>query len=79
MDDRVDFITLAMDKDLHLPYGTPVCIPELNKHFGRKLKIQVRDKGSDLTGKQYSRADICVRTETDSYDNAVNRIVTLVF
>lgn len=68
-----------MDETLKLPYATRVCIPELNYHYGRRLELQVRDIGSDLVGKKFKRADICVRTEEDSYDNIVNRIVTMVF
>lgn len=79
LDDRTEFVTLAMDETLRVPYGTIVCIPELNKHFGRRIKFEVRDSGSHLRGKKYRRADICVRDEADSYDRAVNRLVTLVF
>lgn len=68
-----------MDKNLNIPYGTPVCIPELNQHFGHRIRIQVRDTSSDLTDTGYSRADICVRSESDSYDVNFNRNVKLVF
>lgn len=79
LDDQVNFITLAMDPELKMPYGTVVCIPELNRHFNRRLNIQVRDTGSEVKRSYYSRAEICVRAEADSYDNAVNRVVTLIF
>lgn len=72
-------MTLAMDETLKIPYGTKVCIPELNRHFGHQVLLEVRDKSSDLNGNGFSRADICVRTEIDSYDKIVNRFVTLVF
>lgn len=72
-------MTLSMDSKIGIPYGTPACIPELNEHFGHKIRLQVRDSSSDLDGMGYRRADICVRSETDSYDGAVNRRVTLVF
>lgn len=68
-----------MDDALGIPYGTRVCIPQLNNHFGHNLRIQVRDSSYDLYGKGYTRADICVRSEMDSYDITVNRRVTLVF
>lgn len=67
-----------MDNRIGIPYGTTVCIPELNEHFGHKIKLQVRDSSSDLDGMGYRRADICVRSEMDSYDLTVNRKVTLV-
>lgn len=68
-----------MDKMLNIPYGTSVCIPELNQHFGHRIRIQVRDTSTDLMGTGYSRADICVRSETDSYDINLNKLVKLVF
>ncbi|KRT78150.1 hypothetical protein AMK59_8101, partial [Oryctes borbonicus] len=79
LDDRNQYVTLAMDKKLRIPYGSPICIPELNQHFGHRIRIQVRDTSSELTGTGYSRADICVRSETDSYDKNFNKHVTLVF
>ncbi|KAL1506018.1 hypothetical protein ABEB36_005455 [Hypothenemus hampei] len=79
LDDRAEFVTLSMDDHLGIPYGTQVCIPELNKHFGHKILLEVRDSSYDLLGRGYSRADICVRTEIDSYDLNVNKFVTLVF
>lgn len=79
MDNRSDFVTLAMDESLGIPYGTKICIPELNQHFGHRIKLEVRDSSSDLSGTGYARADICVRSEIDSYDVTINRLVTLVF
>lgn len=79
VDNRDSYVTLSMDENLHIPYGTPVCIPELNKHFGHRIRIEVRDTSDELTGMGYTRADICVRSEVDSYDKTVNREVTLVF
>lgn len=68
-----------MDEQLNIPYGTPVCIPELNLHFGHKIQTQVRDSSCEVCGMGFKRADICVRSEVDSYDITVNRFVTLVF
>lgn len=66
-----------MDESLKIPYGTKACIPELNQHFGHRVVFEVRDTSSDLNGSKYKRADICVRTEIDSYDISVNRMATL--
>lgn len=80
LDDRVSYITVSMDEKLGIPYGTKVCIPELNKHFRRNLNFNVRDSGDNIIGEGYKRADICVRSESDSYDDIVNLpSVTLVF
>lgn len=68
-----------MDNGLGIPYGTPACIPELNEHYGHKILLQVRDSSFDMYGSGYTRADICVRSDVDSYDKNVNRGVTLVF
>ncbi|KAL3265284.1 hypothetical protein HHI36_009494 [Cryptolaemus montrouzieri] len=37
IDDRTNYVTLAMDERLHIPYGTKACIPELNQHFGHRI------------------------------------------
>lgn len=79
MDDRADYVTLSMDSNLGIPYGAKVCIPELNEHFGHRIRLEVRDSSYDLLGQGYARADICVRTEIDSYDSTVNREVTVIF
>lgn len=73
------FVTLSMDEKLGLVYGTKVCIPELNQHFGHRILLEVRDSSSDLYGSGYKRAEVCVRSEIDSYDVSVNRKVTMYF
>ncbi|XP_031836344.1 uncharacterized protein LOC116428636 [Nomia melanderi] len=80
LDGRVEFVTVSMDLDSGIPYGTKVCIPELNEKFGRQIPFQARDRTryDDVQGKpDFSHVDICVRTEEDTYDNSVNGIVTL--
>ncbi|CAG9770432.1 unnamed protein product [Ceutorhynchus assimilis] len=79
LDDRTEYVTLGMDEKLGIPYGTKVCIPELNEHFGHRIRLEVRDSSYDLYAQGYSRADICVRSELDSYDNSFNKEITLVF
>ncbi|XP_014205184.1 uncharacterized protein LOC106637068 [Copidosoma floridanum] len=77
IDGRAEFVTVAMDNVPKLKYGEKVCVPELNEHFGRVINLQIRDYNMDLQGKGYTRLDICVRTEADSYDYAVNRPITM--
>ncbi|CAG9856217.1 unnamed protein product [Phyllotreta striolata] len=79
IDNRAEYVTLSMDDSLGIPYATKVCIPELNSHFGHRILLEVRDSSPDTAGTGYTRAEICARTEVDSYDRTVNRIVTLVF
>ncbi|XP_062546824.1 uncharacterized protein LOC134212733 [Armigeres subalbatus] len=80
LDDRAPYVTVGMDPNLKIPYGTPVCIPELNLHFRRQIKLQVRDTDDDLIGGGYRHVDICVRTQADSFDDFVNMLdATLVF
>lgn len=61
-----------MDEDLNIPYGTVICIPQLNAHYRRRIILQVRDAANNVQGQGYRRVDICVRSEADSYDHAVN-------
>ncbi|XP_055529755.1 uncharacterized protein LOC129721331 [Wyeomyia smithii] len=72
LDNRAPYVTVGMDAKLNIPYGKAVCIPELNVHFRRNIKLQVRDTHEDLTGGGYRRIDICVRTQADSFDDSVN-------
>ncbi|XP_015122520.1 uncharacterized protein LOC107044946 [Diachasma alloeum] len=77
LDGRCEYVTAAMDMIPEIPYGTRVCIPELNEHFGRQIPIEIRDYGIDLKDQRFSQIDICVRSESDSYDIAVNKLVTI--
>ncbi|XP_038114821.1 uncharacterized protein LOC119768633 [Culex quinquefasciatus] len=79
LDNRAPYVTVGMDPRLKVPYGTEICIPELNIHFRRNVKLQVRDTHEDLAGGAYRRVDICVRTQADSFDDVVNLLeATLV-
>ena len=81
LDGRAEFVTISMDLDSGIPYGTKICIPELNAKFRRQIPLQARDKShySDVKTRSadFSHVDICVRSEEDSYDNSVNGVVTL--
>ncbi|XP_015509172.1 uncharacterized protein [Neodiprion pinetum] len=77
LDGRCDYVTVGMDEDLNLAYGSSICVPEMNEHFGINIPFQVRDYGANLKGTGFSRMDICVRSEEDSYDKTVNGIVTI--
>ncbi|KAG4075852.1 hypothetical protein HA402_003678 [Bradysia odoriphaga] len=79
-DNTVDYVTVSMDKNLQIPYATQICIPELNEHYRRHINFQVRDTASNVKGKGVRRVDICVRSEADSYDHAVNlKGATVIF
>ncbi|PBC31637.1 hypothetical protein APICC_05755 [Apis cerana cerana] len=81
LDGRTEFVTVSMDLDSGIPYGTKLCIPELNAKFLRQIPLQARDRShyNDVktNSPDFSHIDICVRTEEDTYDNSVNGIVTL--
>ncbi|XP_043506696.1 uncharacterized protein LOC122527009 [Frieseomelitta varia] len=81
IDERAEFVTVSMDLDSGIPYGTKLCIPELNEKFLRKIPLEARDKSHynnvKTNSPDFSHVDICVRTEEDTYDNSVNRVVTL--
>lgn len=80
LDDNVDHVTVSMDEDLNVPYGTRICIPQLNEHYRRRINLQIRDTASNVKGQGFRRVDICVRSEADSYDHAVNlKQATIVF
>lgn len=72
LDNRTAFVTVAMDADIRLPYGTAICVPALNQRYGRLVRLERRDTDADLTGQALGQLDICVRSEADSYEAAVN-------
>ncbi|XP_049545466.1 uncharacterized protein LOC125957062 [Anopheles darlingi] len=79
LDDRAPYVSVGMDPTLAIPYGTEACVPELNRHFRRPVRLRVADHHEDLRGGAYRRLEICVRTQEDSYDDAVNLLqATLV-
>lgn len=41
LDGSVQWVSVAMDKFLHIPYGTELCIPELNHKYNRVIKFKV--------------------------------------
>ncbi|XP_046390244.1 uncharacterized protein LOC124158885 [Ischnura elegans] len=79
IDGRARYVTISIDPSLKIPYGTRVCIPQLNKHYRRQIPFEVRDASDTVWRRRYTRVEICVRSEEDSYDLAVNRNVTLIF
>ena len=76
---RADFVSVAMDENLGIRYGTKIKIPELDKQFGKKIEFRVVDTGSALKGKGHRRIDICVENEKASLDPAINGHLTLEF
>uniref|UniRef100_A0A8D9ESF4 Uncharacterized protein n=1 Tax=Cacopsylla melanoneura TaxID=428564 RepID=A0A8D9ESF4_9HEMI len=78
LDMRSTYVTVSMDASLGIPYATPLCIPELNAHYGRYVNLEVRDTNPDIFGCGYGCVEIAVRTEADSYDRILNKELTLV-
>ncbi|XP_014482421.1 PREDICTED: uncharacterized protein LOC106748435 [Dinoponera quadriceps] len=79
LDGRNRYVTVAGNLRSGIPYGTKVCIEELNKHLGRRIPLEVRDQvdyGRDYLSPDLSSLEICVRTEEDTYDTYVNGLVT---
>jgi 3D (Asp-Asp-Asp) domain-containing protein len=76
---RAKFVSVAMDENLHIRYGTKIRIPELDKKFGKPIEFRVVDIGGDLKGKGHRRVDICVENEKASLDPAINTSLTLEF
>ncbi|XP_064598676.1 uncharacterized protein LOC135465385 [Liolophura sinensis] len=79
LEGSASYVSVAMDQYLNLPYGTILCIPELDRKYGKHIIFKVVDTGSAFNHKGYSRIDICVRDQQHSYDAAINNHITLVF
>lgn len=76
---EVQYVSVAMDKDLKIPYGTTVTIPEIEASYKKPIEFRVVDTGGAFTGKGYTRIDICTADEPASRDPAINRMLTLQF
>ena len=76
---KVNYVSVAMDKDLNLPYGTKLGIPEISASYKTSIEFRVVDTGNAFTGKGYTRIDICTANYSSSLDPAVNRMLTLQF
>eukprot|EP00105_Crassostrea_gigas_P017712 XP_011435597.1 PREDICTED: uncharacterized protein LOC105334022 [Crassostrea gigas] len=79
LEGRAAHVSVAMDNHAGIPYGTHVCIPELNRKYHRFIDFVVVDTGSAFYGKGYSRIDICVRNRQLSFDDTINGPLTLAF
>jgi len=77
---EAEYVSVAMDKNLQIPYGTKLRIPEIEAAHGNKpIEFRVVDTGGAFTDKGYTRIDICTADKKASEDAAINRILTLEF
>ncbi|MBS2040305.1 hypothetical protein JST97_35285 [bacterium] len=76
---KADYVSVAMDKNENIPYGTKLRIPELEKKYGRPIEFRVVDTGGAFTGKGNSRIDICTANQKASTDSTINGPLTLQF
>lgn len=67
------YVSVAMDQDLKLPYGTLVYIPTLDAHYGKRIVFKAVDHGGDFISKGFSKCDIRCKTLLDSTDDFLNR------
>ena len=79
LEGKAQYVSVAMDKNLPIQYGTKIRIPELEKKYGRQIEFRVVDTGDDFTNKSYSRIDICTRNQPASLDPTINGRLTLQF
>ncbi len=76
---RAPYVSVAMDKNLRIPYGTKLRIAELEKKYGRPIEFRVVDTGGAFTNRGFSRIDICTASRRDSLDPTINGPLTLTF
>lgn len=82
---KANAVTVAMDYTI-APYGTKLCIPELNEAYGKAIAFELKDTGGafmpnpkkGIKGKGWTRADICVGSYKESVKSAVNQTVDLI-
>ena len=76
---KADYVSVAMDKNLALDYGTKLRIPELEKKYGKQIEFRVVDTGGHFKNKGYTRIDICVKDREASLESTINGTLTLEF
>ena len=67
-----DFVSVAADKLLKIPYGAPLCIPAFDRHYGTNIKFRVVDHGGDFVGAGWSHIDICTADQKHANDAFLN-------
>ena len=72
------YVSVAMDRDNGLPYGTVLVIPALNSRYARLIPFLVVDTGSAFRDKGLTRLDICVADKAASLDPAVNATLDVI-
>jgi 3D (Asp-Asp-Asp) domain-containing protein len=71
------YVSVAMDTGA-FPYGTELCIPEMEQKYGKQIVFKVVDTGGAFTGKGTTRIDICTASQHDASDGTINGSLTLV-
>ncbi|NDD30298.1 MAG: hypothetical protein EB084_18730 [Proteobacteria bacterium] len=78
---KAPYVSVALDANLHLPYGAKLRIPELEKKYGRPIEFRAVDTFDPKNGPHegFGRIDICTQNKKTAYDEAVNGMLTLEF
>ncbi len=76
---RAPYVSVAMDKNMKIPYGTKLRIKELEQKYGRPIEFRVVDTGGAFTGRGTGRIDICTANAAASRDATINGPLTLDF
>ena len=76
---KADYVSVAMDPQLAIPYGAVVKIPEIEADRGKTIEFRVVDTGGAFKGKGYTRIDICTANRHESLDPTINGALTLIF
>ena len=71
------YVSVAMDTN-SFPYGSELCIPEMEQKYGRQIVFKVVDTGSAFRGTGTTRIDICTANQTAAKDGTINGMLTLV-
>lgn len=79
LDGKADYVSVAMDKNLAIDYGTKLRIPELEQKYGKPIEFRVVDTGGAFKNKGYTRIDICVKDRAASVEPTINGTLTLEF
>lgn len=74
---QASYVSVAMDKGV-FPYGTELCIPQLEQKYNMQIPFRVVDTGGAFMGQGTSRIDICTANSAASMDSTINGALQLV-
>lgn len=79
LNSRADYVSVAIDRYLNIPYGTKLRISEIENKYGRHIEFRVVDSDAAFDRKGFSQIGVCVQDKVCANDMTINGSLTLRF